>query len=208
MDPSEFELERTQHLLEAVRADRPGARERLFARHREYLRQVIRLGLPASLRPRIDASDIMQEAQLEAVRRLPDFLETQPIAFHVWLRRIAHDRLVIARRHHFDADRRAASREIPLPDRSSLQLAERLLAAGSSPSQHCAQEELARYVREGLAQLPESDRAVLLMRTFERLAYDDIAYVLQIDPAAARQRHGRALRRLGRILRRRGLSES
>ena len=46
------------------------------------------------------------------------------------------------------------------------------------------------------------------MRTFEGLSYDEAAYVLEIDAAAARKRHGRALVRLHKLLTAGGLTES
>ena len=52
------------------------------------------------------------------------------------------------------------------------------------------------------------DPEVLLMRTFEKLSYEEIGYVLGIDRAAARKRHGRALLRLDKILREGGMTES
>jgi RNA polymerase sigma-70 factor (ECF subfamily) len=83
-----------------------------------------------------------------------------------------------------------------------------LLAGGSTPSQRLDQEELGRRVRQAVSQLPEMDREVLLMRTFEALSFEEVAFLLQIDPAAARKRHGRALLRLGKILSEFGLKES
>jgi DNA-directed RNA polymerase specialized sigma24 family protein len=38
------------------------------------------------------------------------------------------------------------------------------------------------------------------MRNFEDLSYDDIARLLELEPAAARKRHGRALLRLHQAL--------
>jgi RNA polymerase sigma-70 factor (ECF subfamily) len=89
-----------------------------------------------------------------------------------------------------------------------MQLAQQLIASGSTPSEHVAKHELARRVRQAIARLADIDREILLMRNFERLSYGEIAYVLQIDPAAARKRHGRALLRLNKILREKGLKES
>jgi RNA polymerase sigma-70 factor (ECF subfamily) len=95
-----------------------------------------------------------------------------------------------------------------LPERSSLVLARQLLARGSTPSERLNQEELVRRVRQAVSQLPEMDREVLLMRTFEGLSFEEVAWMLKIDPAAARKRHGRALLRLGKILSEFGLKES
>ena len=112
------------------------------------------------------------------------------------------------RRCHLGAARRAVGREVALPDRSSLMLAQQFLARGATPSQQLDQQELARRVRQAVGQLPEADQEVLLMRTFEGLSFEEVGYMLQIDPAAARKRHGRALLRLGKILADGGLKES
>jgi DNA-directed RNA polymerase specialized sigma24 family protein len=49
---------------------------------------------------------------------------------------------------------------------------------------------------------------VLVMRTFENLSFDEVSYLLGIDPPAARKRHGRALIRLHAILAEGGLTGS
>ena len=48
----------TQLLLQQARAGDGQAAERLFARHRPYLRQVVDLRLDPALRPRVDPSDV------------------------------------------------------------------------------------------------------------------------------------------------------
>jgi RNA polymerase sigma-70 factor (subfamily 1) len=151
---------------------------------------------------------VVQDAQLEAVRRLPAFLEQQPMPFRLWLRQLACDRVVMLRRHHLGAARRAAGRQVKLPERSSLALAGQFQAAGPTPSQDLDQKELARRVRHAVAELPDADRDVLLLRTFEGLSFEEVAYLLAIEPAAARKRHGRALLRLHRLLTDGGLTES
>ena len=45
-------------------------------------------------------------AQLEAIRRLDDFMQHRPMPFRLWLRQIAYDRLVMLRRYHVGAARR------------------------------------------------------------------------------------------------------
>jgi RNA polymerase sigma-70 factor (ECF subfamily) len=112
------------------------------------------------------------------------------------------------RRRHVKAARRAVDREVALPVRSSLLLAQQLIAPGSTPSQKLDHQELARRVRRAVAQLQDADREVLLMRTFEGLSFEEVGYLLEIDPAAARKRHGRALLRLHKILTEGGLTES
>jgi RNA polymerase sigma-70 factor (ECF subfamily) len=208
MDELTANSEETAHLLQQVRQGDCGAVDRLFARHRHYLRQFIQLRLDPKLRPRVDPSDLVQEAHLEAVRRLSDYLNQPGMPFRLWLRQIAHDRLLKARRFHLGTARRSLGREVPMPEGSGGQLAERLFAAGSSPSQRLRRRELEQRLQEAFAQLPEADREIVLLRTIEGLSYQEVGYLLAIEPAAARKRHGRALVRLHKILFEGGLTES
>jgi RNA polymerase sigma-70 factor, ECF subfamily len=190
----------TRTLLEQAEAGDERACERLLERHRAALREFVELRLDPRLRARLDASDVVQDAQLEALRRFPDYLRRRPMPFRLWLRKTAYERLLMLRREHVDAGRRAVGREARLPERSSLALAERLLARESSPSRQADRAELARRVQKALAQLSEADRDILLMRNYEGLSYEDAGCILGLDPAAARKRHGRALLRLHRLL--------
>ena len=198
----------TQRLLEQVRAGDRRAFEQLFTRHRPFLRQVVELRLDPRLRARVDPSDVVQETQLEAFRRLGDYLQRRPMPFRLWLRKTACERLLMAQRHHVGAARRAVGREVPLPDASSLQLAQQLLAGASTPSQRLDRDEVAGRVRQALARLSETDREILLLRNLEMLSNQEAANVLRIDPAAASQRYGRALLRLRKLLVAAGLMES
>jgi RNA polymerase sigma-70 factor (ECF subfamily) len=200
--------EDTRALLQEARAGNRDAFERLFARHRDFLRQVVALRLDPRLRPRVDASDVVQETQLEAFRRLADYLEREPMPFRLWLRKTAQERLGMVQRRHLGAARRAVAREAREPDLSSIQLAGQLLAPGSSPSQHVCRHELIEAVHRTVARLSPADREILLMRNLEGLSNLEAAQVLQIDPAAASQRYGRALLRLRQLLIAAGLMES
>jgi RNA polymerase sigma-70 factor (ECF subfamily) len=182
--------------------------DRLFARHRESLRRLVAMRFDAKLRARLDPSDVVQDTQIEAFRRLPDYLARQPMPFYLWLRKMAHERLIMMRRRHIDASRRAVGRELPLPDASSVLLARQLLASEKTPSQRMGAAELAQRVRLAVGQLPESDREILLMRAYEGLTYQEISHILDIEPAAARKRQGRALIRLHAQLKAGGISES
>ncbi len=208
MDEVTPDSEETENLLQQVSAGNRPAFERLFARHRAYLRQVIAFRLDSRLRTRVDPSDVVQDTQLEAFRRLRDYLRKKPMPFRLWLRKTAQERLVRLRREHLLAARRAVGREVALPDRSSRMLAARLFAAGPTPSQHLNQRELARRVQRALAQLSEADQEVLLMRAFEGLSNQEVGFLLDLDPATASKRHGRALLRLHQILALSDLPES
>jgi RNA polymerase sigma-70 factor (ECF subfamily) len=208
MDEIPADSAETQNLLAQVRAGDPQAFERLFAQYRQELRQFVELRLDPRMRARVDASDVVQETQMEAFQRLTDFLERQPMPFRLWLRKTAYERLLKIRRHHMDVAQRTIRREVALPDHSSLQLAQQLLASGSTPSERLDKREIARRVRQALGRLSDPDREVLLMRNFEGLSNQEAAQILGIEPATASQRLGRALLRLRKLLLESGLMES
>ena len=197
----------TQRLLDQARAGTAGAVNRLLERHRAYLCRFVELRLDPQLQARVDPSDVVQEAQMEAVRRLDAYLGDAPMPFRLWLRQIAQDRLLMLRRRHAGAARRSVAREVSLPDRSSRDLARKLLSGQSSPSEQMVRRELAERVRQAVAQLSDLDREIVLLRNFEGLSNQEAATVLDIEPATASQRYGRALLRLRRLLAREGPHE-
>jgi RNA polymerase sigma-70 factor (ECF subfamily) len=188
----------TRALLARAAAD-PAAAGDLLARHRAAVRAFVELHLDAALRARVDPSDVAQEACADMARQLPDYLDRRPMPFHLWARKAAYNRLLNARRDH-RAARRDVRREAADPDQSSLALARSILDPGPSPSEAAAARELADRVAAAVADLDDADREVLLMRQAERLPYEEVACLLGVTAEAARQRYGRALIRLRRVL--------
>jgi RNA polymerase sigma-70 factor (ECF subfamily) len=195
-------------LLKQALAGQRQAFEELFARYRPYLCQFVELRLDPKLRSRLDPSDVVQEAQIEAFRRLKCQPGEPPMPFRLWLRQITQDRLLRLHRHHVRTARRTTGRERQLPDHSSLMLAEQLLASGPTPSEQVNRRDLAQRLGQALEQLAEGDREILLLRNFEGLSNQETGHVLGIEPATASQRHGRAMLRLHKILFAAGLTES
>jgi RNA polymerase sigma-70 factor (ECF subfamily) len=196
----------TRGLLEQLSRGDPKALDRLLQRYRPGLRNFIELRLDPRLGARVDPSDVVQETQMAVVQRMDDYLRRRPMPFRLWLRKTAYERLLELHKHHRRA-RRAVAREQALPSRSSLLLARPLLAGGPSPSQQLQAREFARRVGQAVDELPEADREILLLRQAEQLPFDEIACLLEVEPAAARKRFGRALIRLQRILSEYGLLE-
>jgi RNA polymerase sigma-70 factor, ECF subfamily len=196
---------RTRALLDQVHAGDSAALGQLLERYRPDLQALIDFHLDPRLRARLDPSDIVQEAQIDVVRRMDDYLERRPMPFHLWVRKAAYQRLLNARRDHGRRAKRSVGRELPLPERSSLLVARPLVHGGPSPSQQVEAREFAERVGRAVAGLSEADREILLMRHAEELPYDEIACLLEIEPAAARKRYGRALIRLQKALADHGL---
>lgn len=191
--------EDTARLLDRAARGDPGAVNDLLARHRDAVRAFVAARLDPAVRARVDASDVAQDALAEAHRRLPDYLARRPMPFHLWVRKTALDRLLNARR-----DQRAACRDVgreaATPDESSLALARSLVCPGPSPSQAVEARELADRLAAAVAALPDIDREVLALRQVDNLPYEEIGVLLDIEPAAARQRFVRALWRLQKTL--------
>jgi RNA polymerase sigma-70 factor (ECF subfamily) len=188
---------------DAARGDE-SARQRLLDRHRRRLRRMVALRLDRRLAPRLDPSDVVQEALADAAGKLDDYLRDRPLPFYPWLHRLAAERLTQAHRYHLKAQARAVGREhrgeFGLPDGSVAQLADRLAARASSPSQQLLRDELRQGLREALARLAPNDREVLVMYYLEGLAFAEIAAVLGIKEGAAKVRHFRALERIRKLI--------
>ena len=86
-------------LARAAAGDQTAVTE-LFSLYRKRLKQMIRLRLNRRLQSRVDESDILQDAFLEAARRLPDYLTNRPLPFFLWLRHITGEKLIDSHRRH------------------------------------------------------------------------------------------------------------
>jgi RNA polymerase sigma-70 factor (ECF subfamily) len=188
-------------LLEQARRGDAEAINRLFAEHRARLRRMVELRLDHRLRGRVDASDVIQEAQLEAFVRLPAFLESPSMPFWVWLRLEVGKQVLIVHRRHLGTAMRDVRRETPMaaeamPPPSSDALAAELLARQDSPSEAAARAERVGQIRQAIESLDEMDREVITLRHFELLTHRETAEALGISEAAAAKRYIRAMERL------------
>jgi RNA polymerase sigma-70 factor (ECF subfamily) len=189
----------TLGLLARVRQGDAQALDELIVRHRPMLRRFVELRLDARLNPRLDPSDVVQEAQLEVARRIQEYLKREPMPFWLWLHRTTYENLIRLRRMHVEAERRSVEREVALPEASSILLARKLFA-GNWPGQQLVDEEIRRRVHDALAKLDEIDREILQLRAFEGLENEEVAQVLGLEPGTASKRFGRALLRLRQAL--------
>jgi RNA polymerase sigma-70 factor (ECF subfamily) len=199
--------EDVEELLARFAAGDSLALEDLFAGVRPFMRRVNEVRMDRRLRARIDPSDVVQEALVEANRRIHDYLGQRPMPFHLWLRQLAFENLLRLRRFHVNADRRSVSCELPLSEDSSLEMAREILAKDSGPLKGLLDQELAQRIRDLLEQMPQIDREVLVMRCFEGLSNQEVALTLGLEPSTASQRFGRALARLAELFHATGTAE-
>ena len=195
----------SDRLYRQAASGRESAFADLFSLHRERLRRMVRLRLDHRLQGRVDPSDVLQEAYLEAARRFGDYQKTQPMPIFLWLRTMTAQKLTDLHRHHLGRKRRDAGREIslhsgPFPEASSVCLANQLLGRLTSASQAAIRAEIKIQIQEALNGMDAIDREVLALRHFEYLSNAETAQVLGIKPNAASNRYIRAVRRLKEIL--------
>jgi RNA polymerase sigma-70 factor (ECF subfamily) len=191
----------TQHLVERLRAGDRQALTDLFQRHRDRLRRMVELRLDARLQGRVDASDVLQDAFLDAAAHLDWYLQGSELPPLLWLRLVVGQRLSRYHRRHLGTKMRDAGQEVSLyrsalPLASSASLASMLLGRLTSPSNAAIRAEQVLRVQEALNSLDPLDREVIALRQFEELSRAETAQVLGITEEAAAKRYLRALRRL------------
>jgi RNA polymerase sigma-70 factor (ECF subfamily) len=191
-------LENLEPLVERAASGDALAVDELMAAGRERLRQTIGARMHPRLAGRCDASDIVQDAMADAVRRLPEYLAKRPVPFFLWLRQIGLDRLADYCRRHLYAQARSVYREenVELSDDSIANLASHLAASSQGLQSRLIQEETERQLRACLEKLRPDERELLLMRYIEQLAVSEIAAALGVKERAAKSRVRRALEKL------------
>ena len=192
-------------LMRRAGAGDPHALAELFARYRDRLRRMVRLRLDRRLQGRVDPSDVLQEAQLEITRRAAEYAADPRVPPFLWLRLITGQRLTALHRRHLGAQMRSAGQEIalhrgPIPQATSLSLAEMLLGRLTSPTQAAQRAEVRLSLQEALNGMDPLDREVLTLRHFEELSNAEVAQVLGLSKTAASNRYIRALERLREAL--------
>lgn len=197
--------DQTETLLRAAKAGDSDAINQLLEKHRAPIRRLVELRLDRKVQRRVDVSDVVQDVMVEANGRLQKYLEDPVMAFHLWLRQIAWDRIIDTYRRHRVSAKRNMDREQPMaaqasPDQSTMELAIQLCDPGLTPAAAAAQREIAFRVELAIEQLADKDREIILMRHYEHLSNLEIAEVLNVNPPAASMRYLRALRKLRELL--------
>lgn len=186
---------------EALRAGDETALAHLFDQHHQRLARLVRFRMSEALRARLDVEDVLQEAYLAAAKRVDRFGHDGFESSFLWLRLIVLQRLVELHRHHLQAQRRDARREVAIhrqayPEATSVSLVTCLAGTNTSPSGVAVRNEMTERVRAAIENLPELDQEVLALRHFEELTNSETAGILGIEPKAASMRYIRALERL------------
>jgi RNA polymerase sigma-70 factor (ECF subfamily) len=204
MGPTSSESE-TLHLVERAAGGDQQAWAELLDAYRARLRRMVALRLDPRLRGRVDPSDVIQEACLDAARRLPEYCNEPAVSFYLWLRYLVGQQVLVQHRRHLGVAARDAGREVPLrggpmPQASTDAPAAELLDKLTSPSQAALRAERKVRLQEALDAMNPLDREIVILRNYEQLTNGEAAQVLGLDKSAASKRYIRALIHLKEIL--------
>lgn len=167
-------------LLDQCRQGDAHAFETLFRKYQTY---VYNIGL-GMLSNSEDAADVTQETFLRLHRSLDSFRGDS--SFSTWLYRVAVNLCITELR------RKSRTRFQFLDDLAHDEEATLTEDSGPTPDEAIALEEDRRVVHQVLRTLPPDYRAVMVLRHFQQLAYEEIAEVLGLSLSQVKTRLFRA----------------
>jgi len=192
-----------ERLIDRARAGDASVLGRLLEGYRNYLTLLARLTLGRRLQGKLDDSDLVQEAFLEAHRDFPQFRGSTEKELTSWLRRIlAHNLANVVHRYCGTQGRDVRlERELQVELERSSQIADPgLVAVQGSPSREAAHREQMVLVADALSQLPKDYREVLILRHLEGLSFPEVAKRMDRTLSSVDKLWVRALARLRRVL--------
>ena len=194
-----------EEIVRRVVAGDAAATAILFDRHLPRIRAMVNRRIPAALRPKVAASDVVQEAWTAAFQRLSEFEDRGAGSFGRWLRRIVDHKAVDEVRRHTIVGKRDARRDV------RMRTGEEPRAVGrgrASPPSEVAAAERSEIVRRAIANLSSDDRAVLRSIQEDCLTTAEAGARMGRSADATRKLYARALGRLADELRRLGVSDT
>ena len=184
--------------LNAARSGDGVALGRLLDAYRSRLRETIDADIHGPLQRRIDTSDVVQQACVQAVRCFDQFRGTTLAEFWGWLEQVERHMLVDMVREH-GAQRRDAHNERSGDNQRN--------AAGrfTTASQKVMRGERRRELEAAIDQLPDGQREAVRLRYLHELKVADIAQQMDRSEEAVAGLLKRGVKALKMILNDRSL---
>ena len=202
---------RTRRLLDSIRRRDPTAQAEALHGFRPWLHLLARMETARILDGKFDASDVVQQTMVEAIRALPQFRGESDAELLAWLRQVLAHVLGHEIRRYKGTRRRDIGRELSLDqslEQSATRLGNLLVAPESSPSAKAARNEREVMVAEVLSRLPEDYRDVIILHNLQGLEHEEVARRMGRSPGAVRMLWIRALTRLREEMQGLGLDPS
>jgi len=189
--------EQAQDAVILIQAARAGSREALgnaLETYRNYLLLIAERELGDDLRAKGGASDLVQEAFLEAHKDFARFQGETEADLRSWLRTLLLNRLSKFARRYRQTQKRGIGSEVPLD--ANQERGAGLAGDEPTPSKMLMAGEHAQAVQLALERLPKDQREVILLRYQEQLTFEEVGRRMDRSADAARKLWWRALVRL------------
>ncbi|HZU38067.1 MAG TPA: sigma-70 family RNA polymerase sigma factor [Gemmataceae bacterium] len=186
------------------------AEDRPLEGYRDYLRLLARLQLSPRLQTKLDASDIVQQALLEAHVSRNQFRGQTEAEWLGWLRAILANTLAAAGRR-FGTEARDLNRERSLEaqlELSSSRIGALLAADQSSPSERAVHSEDLLRLAQAVAVLPADQQRVIELHHLQGLPVAEVAEQIGRTRPATVGLLFRGLKRLRQLLQEQDESEA
>lgn len=193
-------------LLQRARQGDGEALGQLMESYRASLRRLAQRQLGGRLQVRVDASDVVQQAFLEAHRSFDQFQGEGQSQLAAWLERILDNTVARTIRNHTLLQKRDVRREQSLDDTGGQGKApaQELSAGSSTPSQKAVRREETERLARALESLPEDQRQAVRLRYLQGLSLQEIAQQMGRTEAAAAGLLKRGMQALRQHLRQSG----
>ena len=151
------ETSEIDQLLQLAAQGDPGSWQALLGQSRQRLHRMVAFRLDQRLQGRVDPSDVLQDAYLEAWQDLGTYMRQPAMPFFLWLRGIAGNKLRELHRHHLGTQMRDPRREVsiyggPLSETTTAALAAQLLGNLTRASEEAVRVELRLRLQDALEQ--------------------------------------------------------
>jgi RNA polymerase sigma-70 factor, ECF subfamily len=172
-------------LIHQARAGDSVALSCLCAHYRPLLRQIAQHSVSPAVARRADASDIVQQTELELFEAIRDFRGETEAELTAWLKKMLGRNIADAVRDN-RAEKRDVRREKFIDDACPAASIVWFQPAGreASPSRYVMIGETARHLASILETLPEQQREVVRLRHIEGLGVTEVAERLGKTPGA------------------------
>lgn len=162
-------------MARATHGDVP-AREELLTLYRPYLRLIAGRRVPRIVQKRVDASDVVQQTLVDAVRGMPDFRgQTEP-EFTAWMMRLLERNLLQSVRNNMLAKRDIRLEQNWTDGSGSAVIRWHVLAADdSSPMSRVLSGEVALQLAVAIDKLPVDQRTAVELRYIGQQSLQAIA---------------------------------
>ena len=155
---------------------------------RHYLTLQAERVIPGVLRPKLGASDLVQETFVDARRRVDDLHAQSRDELRAWLYKIMMLNLAEQKRRYLHTARTDVRREVrldggpPGSDSGSWRQSETLTDSQPTPGSAAISRELLERLAAALGALDEADRSVILWRYRDHLTFAEIGRRLEGAP--------------------------